>query len=110
MVKVNLSGERMVLAASVVSALDRFDLALLLWAVQSWPRTRVLGALLKETLTARDLVRRTGVKETSVYRALKELQGTRLVTSRRMIPGVSGRIPKLYSIALTGLEPEEREI
>lgn len=108
--KVKLAGGRLILAARVVSALDHFDLALLLWAVRSWARTRVLAELIKDVLTGREIAKRTGLLEGSVYRALRELQGADLVERRTGLWRDGREGPCRYIIARTGLEPEGREV
>ena len=90
---------RIIAGAKVIAALDRFDLKLLLWAVSTRSRARVLAALVDGPATARRIIRRTGVPEVSVWRALKELVDARLVVSRRRERGPSGKWVRVYEIA-----------
>ena len=96
------AGGRLITEARVLVALDRFDLALVLWAVRSSNRARVLLPLLEGPTTGRDIIRRTGVREASCYRALKELMGARLVVSRDTVKRTIGPPARVYEIAKGG--------
>jgi len=93
---------RLITEARVVAALDRFDLALVLWAVRSPSRARVLWVLLDGPATAKEIIRRTGIQQVSAHRALKRLMGVRLVVSLSEIQGVTGPRARVYEIAPGG--------
>ena len=90
---------RLITEARVVAALDHCDLALVLWAVRSSNRTRVLAALLDGPMTGREIIRRTGVREACAYRALKQLMKAWLVLVPGEIQGASGPPARVYQIA-----------
>lgn len=62
-------------------------------------RARVIGALVDGPMTARMIIRQTGVPEASAWRALKELVEARLVVSRRRVRTPSGKWAREYEIS-----------
>lgn len=97
---------RLIAAAKVVGALDRFDLALVLWAVSTKGRARVLAALVDGPATAQQIRRQTGITEASLYRALEDLVEARLVVTGEKVQGSYGPRAWLYKIS-SGRRPNE---
>jgi len=98
---------RLITEARVVAALDRFDLALVLWAVQVNSRARVLWVLLDGPATAKEIMRRIGLRENTCHRALNSLMGARLVVSQEKNPSHSGPRARVYEIAPGGREASD---
>lgn len=97
---------REILAAQVVAGLDRFDLALVLWAVRSRSRTRILHKLIRGPMTGPELISATTGYSSCVYRDLSELARSGLIQAQDAKRKGLGHRTKIYRIARTWPDKE----
>ena len=93
---------RLITEARVVAAMERFDLALVLGAVRSPSRARILWVLFYGPATAREIKKQTGIRETTLFKSLQVLMDAGLIVSREKVKGYTGRSARVYEIAPGG--------
>ena len=93
------AGGRLITEARVVAALDGFDLALVLWAVRSPSRARILWVLFYGPATAREIREQTGIREATLFKSLQALMDARLVVSREKVKRTIGPPARVYEIS-----------